>query len=1427
MGEQPHPQLITLTQEELDRRIATAVLAVTRSQYDAAAQASRVPTRVEELPPAGTRQQRDPPEDLRAPSRRPQGEANDYEASVESAAEQTPSRDFVRGKRPETGEVRGPENSPFVRRILDEEVPRQFRMPQFPEYTGNADPEDHLGRFENAALLHRYTDAIKCRVFLTTLAGSALRWFNRLPQSSIRSFADFKGAFLRHFATSKTYRKTIMDLFATKQKTRESLKEFVHRFNQVAQEVPAASSDVLVNAFSQGLTEGDFFRSIIKRPPENFDVLLSRADKYIHVEEAQAARRREAEPGHGSSSHRNAPPAPRAERKPAPQLLHRSDLDRTSTPTKHHQRTIHEVANQPSPPGRNSRWAPKFCAYHQSRSHDTNECHQYAKELRLAADQRTQKSPHQRQGRPAAGRAGSRPRPPSPRPTHHRDRSPRRGEQASREEAPRDPRSHHREDSPGHNQNNPTRGTILMITGGATDGDSHRARKAHSRQLEVCGVGKGPREEGPIIGFGPQDLEGVETPHDDALVVHATIANYNVARVFVDTGSSVNIIFLKAFAQMQIDKADLSPMTTSLFGFTGNEVRPLGQITLAISLGEEPLKRTRRVPFTIVDAPSVYNVILGRPTLSAFSAVVSTYHQKMKFPVGDQVGESRGDQLASRKCYVDMVRTEARKNRKVQDSGIHSVQEAPSMTNLEEKETLQVCPDRADTVVQIAADLPPELKESLGACLLRNQDVFAWSTEDLTGVPPSIAVHRLNVLPDSRPVKQKRRHFGPEQNRVIREEVQKLLKAGHIKEVHFPTWLSNVVLVPKPNNKWRVCVDFRDLNKACPKDCYPLPRIDQLVDSTAGFEYICMLDAYQGYHQIPLDVTDQDKGATYQRLMDRVFQKQQGRNIEVYVDDILIKSARADSLIADIEETCSTLRQFGLKLNPAKCLFGVRAGKFLGYIVTEKGIEANPEKLQALAQMAPPRNLREAQKLVGRIMALSRFISHSAGRSLPFFKVLRKAQKFQWNADCDRALEELKAYLTQLPRLAKALPGEPLLMYLSTTEAAVSSVLVKEEEQGQQPVYFFSRLLKDAETRYTSLEKLAWTVVLSTRRLRPYFLSHPVTVLTNSNLGKVLTQPEFSGRLAKWTMELSQYDIRYQPRVAIKAQALADFLAEAHQGKADEEWKAYVDGAANKQGSGVGVVLVSPQGEEIRLAVRLGFRASNNEAEYEAVLMGLRAAKRVGATRVQLLSDSQLVSQQVEGNYEIKNERLRRYAEVFAKLKTEFEEVTLSKIPRGENSKADELAKLASSVTEWTEEKPITQVAWIAQIDQPPRMTEPDDWRKPILTFLQTGEVPGDPEQARLLKRRATRFTLIGEQLYRRSFSRPLLKCLGPEDAEYVLKEAHQGCCGNHAGGRSLARKVLLAGYFWPTLQSDAAKLVSTCLHCQKYQPFQDNQHSN
>ncbi|XP_042437031.1 uncharacterized protein LOC122022992 [Zingiber officinale] len=473
---------------------------------------------------------------------------------------------------------------------------------------------------------------------------------------------------------------------------------------------------------------------------------------------------------------------------------------------------------------------------------------------------------------------------------------------------------------------------------------------------------------------------------------------------------------------------------------------------------------------------------------------------------------------------------------------------------------------------------------------------------------------------------------------------------------------------------------------------------------------------------------------------------------------------------ADIEETFGTLRAYRVKLNPQKCLFGAKSGRFLGYIVTERGIEANPSKVKALQDMPPPRILKEAQRLTGQITTLSRFISKTADRSLPFFKILRRATKFQWDAECDKAFEELK----------------------------------------------------DAESCYTGFEKLAFALVLAARRLRPYFLAHPIIVMTNNPLGRVLLNPEASGWLIKWTTELSEFDIWYQPRTTIKAQSLADFVTEVQDPKAEATWQVYVDGSPSRQGSGIGVLLISPHGERMHLSVRLDYRVTNNEAEYEALIAGLQAARHVGASKVLIYSDSQLAAQQLSGAFEITSVRLKLYAEAFEKLKASFREVLIQKIPRAENQVADELAKLASLISPIAIQQPIKQVSLVAHIDWMEGLTFPNDWRMTITEAhrLDGGATPSDRLEAHLLRRRAGRFVLIGDQLYKRAFSRPLLKCVGPEDVDYILQEVHQGSCGGHPGGRSLARKILLAGYFWPTLQEDTARTVITCLSFQKYHNF-------
>ncbi|XP_073017975.1 uncharacterized protein [Primulina eburnea] len=895
-----------------------------------------------------------------------------------------------------------------------------------------------------------------------------------------------------------------------------------------------------------------------------------------------------------------------------------------------------------------------------------------------------------------------------------------------------------------------TLGVIKMISGGSTDGDSNRARKAHSRHKSF-GVDDAVRSEGPVISFGPRDLQGVSLPHNDALVIQEKVANYDIRRVFVDSGSSVNIIFQEALDQMNLEDYQLRPVETALFGFAGHTVYPRGEITLPLTLGAEELRKTVMTVFTVVNAPTSYNIILGRPAMNALRAVASAYHQKLKFPVGNIIGEVRGDQPSSRKCYAETVKIEnkrARRDGESRRSGkeeVHSIQQV-HMVEGEEQEEVGVLPGQPMKTTKIARDLEPATRAQLLQCLEKNADIFAWSSSELVGVSPHMAEHRLNIIPGSRVVKQRKRHFGPEKDKVIAGHVEELLKAGQIREVQFPTWLSNVVLVPKSAGKWRMCVEFRDLNKACPKDCYPLPRIGQLVDSTSGYELLCFMDAYQGYHQIPLAREDQEKnaGATYQRLMDRIFAKQAGRNIEVYVDDILVKSRVHPDFIPDLEETFSNLREYGVKLNPAKCTFGVKSGKFLGFMVTERGIEVNPEKVRSITEMTSPKSIKDVQRLTEKIAALSRFISRSAHRSYPFFQALRRAQKFGWDEKCEKAFEELKNHLAGLPVLEKPGPGEKLWVYLSATEHAI----YRSREGG--PCH------GDHRTKTSPL------LLVPSHHCADQYPSRE----NHDSAGDL-------GKVVKWTVELGEYDIEYQPRRAIKAQALSDFVTEMVVPDTGEVWRIFADGASCKDGSGVGVWLISPTEEKIRLAVRLDFRASNNEAEYEAVIVGIKAARNVGANQVIIYTDSQLVAQQVKGVYEVREEKFVRYLAIIKELSTHFISWSIEQIPREENTEADALAKMAASLSDYREPGISYHTNLVSSVDTGPPQAREDNWTTPILDYISQSYLPEDIKEASQIKRRAARFVVIDDRLYRRSFQGPLLKCIAGDESIYVLREIH------------------------------------------------------
>ncbi|XP_035838176.1 uncharacterized protein LOC110921310 [Helianthus annuus] len=662
----------------------------------------------------------------------------------------------------------------------------------------------------------------------------------------------------------------------------------------------------------------------------------------------------------------------------------------------------------------------------------------------------------------------------------------------------------------------------------------------------------------------------------------------------------------------------------------------------------------------------------------------------------------------------------------------------------------------------------------------------------MVGVPRHIAEHRLNVSQDAKPVVHAKRHLGDIKHDAMKEQVLELLNAGIIREVRYQTWVASLVMVKKPNGSWRMCVDYKDLNKACPRDCYALPDIDEKIDSLATFRWKCFLDCYKGYHQVQMAFQDEDKtafrtptglycytkmpfglknaGATYQRLMNETFSDAIGKYIEVYMDDLVIMSREESAMLVNIQKTFNTLRSVSIKLNPAKCSFGMEEGKFLGFIVTKDGFKVNPEKVQAIERMPSPASIKDMQKLAGRLAALNRFLANHAAKSFPFIKTLR-----------------------------------------NSSDRAVGAVLLVDRQGVQTPVYYVSRTLTDPETRYAIMEKLVLALIHASRRLRRYFANHVIHVLTNYNIGNILARPEISGRLAKWAIELGGHNVVFRPRPSIKGQVLADFMTEvpddkdreckamekAEKKQTEEPWMLYTDGASNEDGAGAGL-------------------------RYEAFLAGLRLAIKMGVRHIEAHVDSMLVAGQINGQYEAKGDIMALYLNQAKTLLQTFYSYKVHHINRSENKPADALSKLAS--TSFQHLAKDVRIEVLSNPSVPLRevsviQTGTTSWMTPIIMYLQSGILPENKAEARKIQYKSEHYQMADGILYRKSYLGPLLRCVDAEDANYLIREVHEGICGIHAGPRMVVAKVMNAGYYWPGMHLDAVKELRKCSGCQRHAP--------
>ncbi|XP_065630420.1 uncharacterized protein LOC136067908 [Quercus suber] len=433
------------------------------------------------------------------------------------------------------------------------------------------------------------------------------------------------------------------------------------------------------------------------------------------------------------------------------------------------------------------------------------------------------------------------------------------------------------------------------------------------------------------------------------------------------------------------------------------------------------------------------------------------------------------------------------------------------------------------------------------------------------------------------------------------------------------------------------------------------------------------------------------------------------------------------------------------------------SGQFLGYVITHRGIEVDPDQIRAIQNLRPLRNPKEIQKLAGMIAALNRFISRSADRCRPFYLLINKWKGFEWSEECAMAFQQLKDYLARPPIMSNLEADEVQYAYIAVAHHAVSLVLIRDDSGIQKLVYYVSKSLPETEVKYSPLEKAILAMVHATRKLPHYFQAHTVVVLTQLPLKFVLRVADYTRRIAKWNTILGAFDIKYMPRTAIKGQVLADLTAEfaeptievGAEGRiADEKpvgavsvsrspcWKVYVDGAANQRGSGVGIVLVSPEDHVIEKSLRLRFSTTNNEAEYEALLQGMVMVQKMGGKSVEIFSDSKLVVGQVKGEMEAKDSRMQEYLSQVKCLQSEFSPFSLSHIPRSGNNHADSLATLATSSA-----ASLPRVILVEHLERAGEVAKGaipihqvgmgPSWMDPIIRFLKDDVLPEEKSEAK------------------------------------------------------------------------------------------------
>jgi hypothetical protein len=469
--------------------------------------------------------------------------------------------------------------------------------------------------------------------------------------------------------------------------------------------------------------------------------------------------------------------------------------------------------------------------------------------------------------------------------------------------------------------------------------------------------------------------------------------------------------------------------------------------------------------------------------------------------------------------------------------------------------------------VNIGADCSPEEILIYTKLFKEFRDVFAWSYEEMPGIDPRIVEHEIRTYPDAKPVRQRLRAVNPRKAPAIKAEVEKLLNVGFIYPVPLTEWVSNPVPMNKKQGTIRVCMEFHDLNKACPKDNFPMPFIDQILDECAGSQIFSFMDGFSGYNQIQIKPEDQHKTtficpwgtfayrkmpfglknarATFQRAMTFTFHDLK-HIVEAYLDDLAAHSRKRVDHVIHLRLVFERCRYYRIRLNPHKCIFCVKSGRLLGFLVSETGIMVDPLKVEAILQLPPPCTIRQLQGLQGKANFLRRFIVNYANITKGFMHLLKKDTPFIWDERAQESFDALKKALVSAPLLKSPDYSRDYLLYIVASAETIGMVLVQEDDElHEHVIYYLSQNLVGPELNYSHVEKLALVVVHAVQRLRHYILLCKTTVVVDVNpFQYVLTRRIIGGKYNKWIVILQEFDLDFASAKSKKSLVFAELISD-------------------------------------------------------------------------------------------------------------------------------------------------------------------------------------------------------------------------------------------------------------------------------------------